>query len=271
VTKRLFDTHTHINSDDYTGEQRSALIARIEASDVAYAVDIAFDLPSARQAVRDAQENPWCYAAVGIHPHDAETLTDEALEALRKLAWESKKPGGENAVVAIGEIGLDFYRDLSPRDVQREAFRRQIRLAKELGLPVTIHDRDSAGETVEILKDEGLLHPGAAQRVLLHCFSGSAEQALEYIGLGALISIAGPVTYKNNKKTVRVAEQVPIEHLVIETDAPYLTPEPFRGRPNESPYVEYVARKIAELKGVPYEEVARATCENAKRFFGIST
>ncbi|MDR1815061.1 MAG: TatD family hydrolase [Clostridiales Family XIII bacterium] len=268
ATKLLFDSHAHINSDDYSASERAALMDRIEASPVAYVLDVGYDLPSARQAVADAEARPWCYAAVGVHPHDAQTLTPDALAELRCLATTYEK------VVAIGEIGLDFYRDLSPRDVQRDAFRRQIALALELGLPVTIHDRDSAGETVAILQEEGALGSSDGRRppgtkVLLHCFSGSAEQALEYIGLGATISVAGPVTYKNNKKTVRVAEQVPLASLVIETDAPYLTPEPLRGRPNESPNVELVARKIAELRGVPYEEVARVTCENARRFFGV--
>jgi TatD DNase family protein len=213
---------------------------------------------------------------VGVHPHDAEGIGDADIAELRRLAQDP-------VVKAIGEIGLDYYRDLSPRDTQRDVFRRQIALALELGMPISIHDRESGGEALQILKEEGafsearrarfLPNPETGTpdaRVLLHCFAGSAEQAAECVALGATISIAGPVTYKNNKKTVRVAEEVPLAHLVVETDAPYLTPEPFRGQPNESPNVEHVARKIAEIRGAAYEEVARATCENAKRFFGIS-
>jgi TatD DNase family protein len=247
----------------------------IEASAVAYVLDVGFDMQSSRVAVADAAARPWCFAAVGVHPHDAEGLTDADLDELRRLA---ASPG----VKAIGEIGLDYYRDLSPRDAQKDAFRRQIRLALELGMPISIHDRDSGGETLEILEDEGAfsdarkgLFPAnpetgiADARVLLHCFSGSAEQAAALVDLGATISIAGPVTYKNNKKTVRVAETVPLAHLLIETDAPYLTPEPLRGTPNHSANVEYTARKIAEIRGISYEEVARATCGNAKRFLNI--
>lgn len=299
MKKILFDSHTHINAEGYTEEERTALKDRIEASAVAYVVDVGFDLPSSRIAARNALERAWCFAAVGVHPHDAQTLTDEGLAELRGLVGASGKADGTDGtddiggaagtgrtgasgVVAIGEIGLDYYRDLSPRDVQQEAFRRQIRLALEVCAPITIHDRDSAGDTIRILKEEGAFSEARRAafpanpmtgvpdaRVLLHCFSGSAEQALDYIKLGCTISIAGPVTYKNNKKTVLAAEEIPLAHMLIETDAPYLTPEPLRGTPNESPNVEYVCRKIADLRGVPYEEIADATRENALRFFGI--
>jgi len=232
---------------------------RVEDSAVSYVVDVGFDIGSSRQAIADAAAREWCYAAVGMHPHDAKYLTDDSLETLKELA-------GAQKVVAYGEIGLDFYRDYSPRDKQRDAFITQLRLAFETGLPIIIHDRESAGETIRILKEEGAF---SKARVLLHCFSGSAEQAIEYIGLGATISIAGPVTYKSNKKTVRVVAEAPLEHLLIETDTPFLTPEPMRGQRNEPVNVEYVARKIAEIKGISYEEVAEATLINAKRFYGI--
>jgi len=273
--KLLFDSHAHIDYEDYTPDARARLKESVEASPVAYVVDVGFNIESSRQAIADAAERPWCYAAVGIHPHDASGFKDEDLNTLRELAGAPK-------VVAFGEIGLDFYRDYSPRDKQRDAYRKQLRLALETGLPIIIHDRESAGETIEILKEEGVfseerkaafpLNPETGKpdaRLLLHCFSGSAEQALEYVGLGCTISIAGPVTYKNNKKTVRVAAEVPLAHLLIETDAPFLTPEPLRGQRNEPANVEYVARKVAELRGLSYEEVAAATLANAKRFFGI--
>ena len=275
MKKLLFDSHAHINYERYSGRERAELMERVEASPVAYVLDVAFDLKSSRRAISDANAKPWCYAAVGVHPHDAKTLTEDSFKALNELIKAPK-------VIALGEIGLDYYRDLSPRDVQRGAFRKQLRLALDTGMPIIIHDRDSGGETLKILEEEGAFSderraafppnpetgtPDA--RVLLHCFSGSAEQAIEYIRLGCTISIAGPVTYKNNKKTVRVAEDIPLAHMLIETDSPYLTPEPFRGKPNEPAYVEYVARKIAELRGLSYEEIANATLENAKRFFGI--
>lgn len=274
----LFDSHTHINNENYTDEQRAALISEIAASDVSYAMDIGFDLASSVQAVKDAAENDWCYAVVGFHPHDAKNLDDMTLELIRGLAKKDK-------VQAIGEIGLDYYYDHSERDVQRYWFRRQIQLANELNLPIVIHTREADQDTMDILKEEGAFSaerqswfpkrkgPDGAllpdSRVLLHCFSSSKELAKQYVKLGATLSICGPVTFKNNRKTREVVEEIPIEFLLVETDAPYLTPEPFRGRPNKAPYVEYTARKVAEIKGISYEETARITCENAKSFFDI--
>ncbi len=274
----LFDSHTHINNENYTDEQRAALIAEIAASDVSYAMDIGFDLASSVQAVKDAAENPWCYAVVGFHPHDAKNLDDMTLELIRGLAKKDK-------VQAIGEIGLDYYYDHSERDVQRYWFRRQIQLANELKMPIVIHTREADQDTMDILKEEGAFSaerqnwfpkrkgPDGAlladSRVLLHCFSSSKELAKQYVKLGATLSICGPVTFKNNRKTCQVVEEIPIEFLLVETDAPYLTPEPFRGRPNKAPYVEYTARKVAEIKGISYEETSRITCENAKHFFNI--
>lgn len=274
----LFDSHTHINNENYTDEQRKALIAEIEASPVSYAMDIGFDLASSVQAVKDARENDWCYAAVGFHPHDAKNMDDMTLELIRGLAKKDK-------VQAIGEIGLDYYYDRSERDVQQYWFRRQIQLANELKMPIVIHTREADEDTMTILKEEGAFaaerqgwfpqRKGPAgemlpdSRVLLHCFSSSKEMASQYVKLGATLSICGPVTFKNNRKTKEVVETIPIEFLLVETDAPYLTPEPFRGRPNKSPYVQYTAQKVAEIKGISYEEAARITCENAKLFFNI--
>ena len=275
MNKILFDSHAHINYEGYSDEERAAVMARVDSSPVGCVVDVGFDIESSRQAIADAAARPWCYAAAGVHPHDAKILTNEALDALRELLGEPK-------VVALGETGLDYYRDLSPRDEQRDAFRKQLRLALDAVVPVIIHDRESGGDVIRILKEEGAFSderkaafppnpetgtPDA--RVLLHCFSGSAEQAAEYIGLGCTISVAGPVTYKNNKKTIHVVSEIPLAHLLIETDAPYLTPEPLRGNPNEPVNVEYVARKVAEVRRVLYEDVAAATYANAKRFFGI--
>ena len=274
----LFDAHTHINSDNYNDEERAELAAKIEASDVAYVVDPGSNRKDCLQALKDAEVYTWCYAAVGYHPHDAKDLSEEGLTELKEWTKNEK-------VVAIGEIGLDYYYDLSDRDVQRYWFRRQIQLANELKMPIMIHSRDADHETMEILKEEGAfskerqsffpLRKGPDgemlpdSRVLLHCFSGSAELASQYVKLGATISICGPVTFKNNRKTVQVVEKIPIEFITVETDAPYLTPVPFRGKPNMAPYVEYTARKVAEIKGMEYENVARITCENAKRFYGI--
>ena len=314
--KILFDSHTHINNDGYSEEERAQLIAAIEDSEVAYVMDVGFDLPSSERAVSDAALLPWCYAAVGVHPHDTKTMTEEIYEKIRRLAGQPK-------VQAIGEIGLDFYYNHSDAEDQRYWFRRQIRLANELHMPIVIHAREADQETMDILKEEGAFseercgwfppRPGTGigrkagaqttqkasrageggqaeaceagraeacdctenccmekdARVLLHCFSGSRELAEQYVKLGATISIAGPVTYKNNRKTSEVVSAIPIDYLLVETDAPYLTPEPHRGKKNQSPYVAYTARRVALLKGISYEEAARRTLENAKRFYGI--
>ncbi|MDR0357657.1 MAG: TatD family hydrolase [Clostridiales Family XIII bacterium] len=271
----LFDSHAHINYDGYDDAELRNAIAAIEASDVGAAVDVGFDIKSSVAAVAHAAKYPWCYAAVGVHPHEAAKMDEDKFARLAEL---SRMAG----VVAIGEIGLDYYRNLSPKEDQHVWFRRQIRLGLERRLPIIIHDRDSEGDTMNILVEEGAF--GSERRaafpknpqtgresagILLHCFSGSAEQALECIEMGATISIAGPVTYKKNIKTALVAERTPLSHLLIETDAPYLAPEPFRGKPNISPYVYYTAKRIAELKGVDVAEVETATWVNARRFFRI--
>lgn len=269
-----FDSHTHINNEGYSEEERAELIKAIEESEVDTVVDIGFDVSSSRLAAEHAKTYSWCYAAAGCHPHDAETMTEEKLEEIREIAKSEK-------VVAIGEIGLDFHYDLSPRDIQREWFRRQIRLALELKMPIVIHAREADREVMDILLEEGAFSEERKScfparkdgtgdaRVLLHCFSGSAEFAMEYVRLGATISVAGPVTYKNNKKTVAVVQTVPLDYLLAETDAPYLTPVPLRGRPNMSPYIEHTVRRICLIKGISEEEAAAATKANAQRFFGI--
>jgi len=269
MDKILFDSHTHLNNDDYTLEEREALVLEIEASPVKYVCDIGFDMPSSRLAVEHAKAYEFCYAAVGVHPHDTKTMTEDDLEEIRDLAKNDK-------VVAIGEIGLDFHYDLSPRDDQRFWFRKQIRLANELAMPIVIHSREADREVMDILIEEGAFSEerkaafkDGTPHVDIHCFSGSAEFAKEYLKLGAVLGVDGPLTYKNNRKTVEVVETVPIESLLIETDSPYLTPVPFRGKRNKSPYVEYVARKIAELKDMDYEEVAEITLNNALKFYRI--
>lgn len=293
----LFDSHAHINEASYSPEERAELIKTIEASDVDYVADIGYDLASSKLAVEHAAKYPWCYAVVGCHPHDARSMDDMELAMYKGLARKKK-------VVAIGEIGLDFHYDHSPRDIQREWFRRQIRLANQLKMPIVIHSREADQETMDILKEEGAFseerkswfpkrpdpsgytlkksdaakkapddsadHMADDARVLIHCFSGSAELAAQYVKLGATISVAGPVTYKNNRKTVAVVAEVPMDFLLVETDSPYLSPEPLRGRRNMSPNVKYTAQKVAEIKDMTLEEVAAKTKENAMRFYGIT-
>lgn len=293
----LFDSHAHINEASYSPEERAELIKTIEASDVDYVADIGYDLASSKLAVEHAARYPWCYAVVGCHPHDARSMDDMELAMYKGLARKKK-------VVAIGEIGLDFHYDHSPRDIQREWFRRQIRMANQLKMPIVIHSREADQETMDILKEEGAFseerkswfpkrpdpsgytlkkseaakkasddpadHMADDARVLIHCFSGSAELAAQYVKLGATISVAGPVTYKNNRKTVAVVAEVPMDFLLVETDSPYLSPEPLRGRRNMSPNVKYTAQKVAEIKDLTLEEVAAKTKENAMRFYGIT-
>lgn len=274
----LFDSHTHLNNENLREEERAILAEKIETSDVSYVMDVGFNLESSSVAVKHAGKYPWCYAAVGCHPHDTKDMDDIQLALIKGLAKKDK-------VMAIGEIGLDFHYDFSERDVQEVWFRKQIQLANELMMPIIIHSREADELVMTILREEGAfskertswfpMRTGAEgeklpdARVLLHCFSGSRELGEQYIKLGATLSIAGPVTYKNARKTVEVVEQIPIEFLLVETDAPYLTPEPFRGKPNMTPYVEYTAKKVAEIKNMAYEDVAKITCENAKRFFQI--
>ena len=217
----FFDSHAHLNNE-MSDEARAAMVRAIEDSELDYVMDIGFDLPSSKLAVDHAVKYPWCYAAVGCHPHDTDSMDDMQLALIKGLAKKKK-------VMAIGEIGLDFHYDHSPRDVQREWFRRQIRLANELKMPIAIHSREADQEVLDILKEEGAFsderkswfperpdttgyvskQPGTCKdaRVLLHCFSGSAELGSQYVKLGATISIAGPVTYKNNRKTVGFPRQ----------------------------------------------------------------
>ena len=276
----LFDAQAHINQDTFTDEERAEIIREAEQSQLlSYVLDAGFDLPSSKQAVKDAEENPWIYAAVGVHPHDTDSMTEEILGEIEKLAAHPK-------AVAIGEIGLDFHYDFSDRENQRKWFRRQIQLANSLKMPIMIHTREADEETFNILCEEGAFSeerktwfpkrkgpdgtPESHAAVLLHCYSGSAELAKEYVKKGATISICGPVTYKNNKKTVRVVEEIPLCYLTAETDSPYLTPEPLRGKKNRPWYVEHTVRRIADIKGITFEEAAETTCENALIFFGIT-
>ncbi len=253
----LFDSHAHLDGERFDND-RDLVINRAKANGIGYIMNPGADFESSVRAVELAQKYDMIYAAVGVHPHDASSLDDSLLMMIEAL---SKKP----KVQAIGEIGLDFHYDYSPRDVQRKWFIEQLRLAKRLNMPVIIHDREANQETFDTLRKEHTFETG----VLMHCYSGSGELAKEYVKLGGYISIAGPVTYKNSRKLIEVIETVPLERLMIETDSPYLTPEPFRGKRNESLYVKYVCEKIAQIKGLSIEEIAEATTHNAKTYFKI--
>lgn len=253
----LIDTHVHLMDKKFS-QDLPQVLANAKEAGLAYMINVGYDLASSRMAVEMAQTEPSLYAVVGVHPHDAKFCTPEALSELEQLAREPK-------VVAIGETGLDYYRNLSPKEVQQEAFREQIRLAHKLNKPIVIHDRDAHGDVMQILKEEKVSAIGG----VLHCYSGSWEMAREAMKMGLYISLAGPVTFKNARRLQDIAKLMPLDYLLIETDCPYLTPEPYRGKRNEPAYVVRVAEMIASVKRIPVEEIARATTANAKRLFGI--
>lgn len=253
----FFDTHAHLDDEKYD-QDREEMLKRAKNNGIAYICNIGYDLPSSQRSVQLAQKYDFIYAAVGIHPQDAETVNDSTWEEIKKLAQEPK-------VVAIGEIGLDYYRDLSPREIQRKVFQEQIILAKQLNKPIVVHDREAHGEVMEILTKEKLPEAGG----ILHCFSGSWEMAQACINMGFYISIAGPVTFNNAKKLKEIVPKLPLERLLIETDSPYLTPEPHRGKRNESTYVVHVAEQIAQLRGMDVEELGNVTTANAKKIYQI--
>ncbi|CAG9614393.1 D-aminoacyl-tRNA deacylase [Bacillus rhizoplanae] len=253
----LFDTHSHLNAEQFE-EDLQEVITRMKEAGVSYTVVVGFDEVTIKKAIELAETYDFIYAAVGWHPVDAIDMTEEHLKWLEELANHPK-------VVALGEMGLDYHWDKSPEDVQKEVFRKQIRLARKVKLPIIIHNRDATQDIVDILKEENASEVGG----IMHCFSGSVEVAKQCIDMNFLISLGGPVTFKNAKKPKEVAMEISMEQLLIETDCPYLTPHPFRGKRNEPSYVKLVAEEIAKLKGLSYEEVAVKTTENAKRLFGI--
>ena len=254
----LIDSHSHIYGEEYA-QDLVPMLDRAREAGVGTIMAVGADLGSSREACRLAEAYDHIYCSVGIHPHDADGVTEQCYQAVRDLALSCRK------VVAIGEIGLDFYRDRSSREAQEEVFRRFIRLARELSLPIIIHDRDAHDRIVAIMKEERAGEAGG----VLHCFSGDLEMARECIEMGFQISIPGTLTYPSNEALREVVRGVKIEHLLIETDAPYLTPVPHRGKRNEPAFVRLVAEKIAELKGLSPEDVGRITSFNARRLFGI--
>ncbi|MCG3086693.1 TatD family hydrolase [Sporosarcina cyprini] len=254
----FIDTHVHLNADQYE-EDLEAVIQRALDANVTKMVVIGFDRKTIEKAMELTEAYPFIYAVVGWHPVDAIDCTEEDLQWIESLAKHPK-------VVGIGEIGLDYHWDKSPKDVQQELFRKQIHLAKKVELPIIIHNRDATADVVQILKEEGAHEVGG----IMHCFSGSVETARECIDMNFMISLGGPVTFKNAKTPKQVATEIPLEHLLIETDAPYLAPHPNRGKRNEPAYVTLVAEEIAHLKNMPVEEVAEATTRNALKLFNIS-
>ncbi len=258
------DSHAHIDGEEFDAD-RDEVVARARAAGVRAILNVGTGDPHGgglERAVEVAERYDGVYAAVGVHPHDARLFDDRAEQRLNGLVKRSPR------VIAWGEIGLDYYYDHSPREVQRAVFVRQLRLAREAVLPVVIHSREADDETVEILRDEWT---GAARGGIMHCFGGSARVAESVLELGFVISFAGNVTFKKAEPLREVARLVPLERLLIETDCPFLTPVPFRGRRNEPAYVVETARFLAELRGISPEELGRLTSDNFTRFFGLES
>ncbi len=254
----LVDTHTHIQMRQFAAD-RASVISSALAEGITRMIVPGIDVATSRDAIALAQAHPGqIFAAVGTHPHDASTLTPEALNAEREL---SARP----EIVAIGEIGLDYYRNLSPRDVQREALVAQFALARERALPVILHNRESHEDMVALLRAHG-----QGLRGVFHCFIGDRKMAQDALDLGFYLSFAGPLTYPKNDELRAVAAWAPLDRILVETDSPYLTPPPFRGKRNEPRHVALVARGLAEARGQPFEEVAAATTANAHALFGLT-
>lgn len=253
---KIFDTHAHYDTDVFD-EDRNKVIEDLKKNGVIGVLNCGSDLYGARKSVELSKEYDMFYAAVGIHPESAENLTEDTLKEIRELANNSK-------VKAIGEIGLDYYWEENPnREIQKDAFRKQMNLAEELQLPVVIHDRDAHKDTLEIIKE----FPNVIG--VIHCFSGSVEFAKECIKLGYYIGFTGVLTFKNAKKLVEVCKEIPLDRILVETDCPYMTPVPFRGKRNQSNYIEYIIDKISEIRGISEKEINNILLKNTKELFKI--
>jgi len=252
----LFDSHAHLHDEKFDAD-REQVIKRALENNVTGILTVGTCMTTSARAVALAEQYEGIYAAVGIHPHDAQGITEADYAQLATWSEHDK-------VVAIGEIGLDYYYDLAPKDTQRAVLVRQIHLAREMNKPFIIHDRDAHRDIMDVIKSEAQGLSG-----VFHCFSGSLEMAKEVIKLGFYISIAGPVTFKNAAKLPEIVASIPLERLLVETDCPYLTPHPFRGKRNEPAYVSIVAEKIASLRGIERSALAESTTANVKRLFKI--
>lgn len=253
----LTDTHTHIDNSSFD-KDRDEVIRRALEQGVTRIVNVGFNRETIPTTLRLAEQYEMIYAVVGWHPQDAKDMLADDLDWIEELCRREK-------VVAIGEIGLDYYWDTSPKDVQQKVFREQIRLARKLGLPIVIHNRDAHQDVISILKEERAAEVGG----IMHCFSGSWETAKQCLDMNFHISFGGPVTFKNAKQPKEVLAQVPLDRLLLETDAPYLTPHPYRGKRNETGYVRLVAEAAAEIRGMTLAEIAEITTNNAVRLLGL--
>ena len=254
----MIDSHVHLDDEAFNGD-REDIIKSLGENGIELVINNSSDLPSSERSVELANKYENIYAAIGVHPHEARTYDDEVEKRLIELSRDKK-------VLAIGEIGLDYYYDNSPRDVQKEVFKRQIELAAKLKKNIVIHSRDAAKDTFDILKEA---HEKYDFTALIHCFSQSVDMMREYLKMGDYIALGGAVTFKNAKTPKEVAKTVDLDRLLLETDCPYMTPVPYRGKRNEPKLVKFTCQYIADLRQMDASELEKITGENTKRFFGI--
>lgn len=250
-----FETHAHYDDKKFD-EDRNEILNSLKENNIKYVVNVGADMKSSYDSIKLSQEYDFMYASVGVHPHEARNMKEEDYKILEQWLQYDK-------VVALGEIGLDYYYDLSPREVQREVFKKQLKICENITKPVIIHSRDANQEVFDIIKESKV------RKGVIHAFSGSLEMALEYIKLGFFIGVGGVLTFKNANKLVNVVENIPLEHILIETDSPYLSPVPVRGTRNNSQNLKYIVEKISEIKHIERENVEKITLETAKMFFCI--
>ncbi len=253
----IFETHAHYD-DNAFDEDRDELLAQMPQNNIEYIVNVGASLKSTAKSIELSKKYPYIYAAAGVHPSDTDELNEKSFEWLVEQCKYEK-------VVAVGEIGLDYYWDEPDRKIQKKWFERQLDLAIEINKPVIIHSRDAAKDTYDILVKKNAAQTGG----VIHCYSYSADMAIEYIKMGFYIGVGGVVTFKNGKKLKETVEAIPLEKIVLETDCPYLAPEPNRGKRNSSLNLSYIAREIANIKNLEYEEVIEATSNNAKRLYKL--
>ena len=253
----IFDTHAHYDDEDFDAD-RYELLESMKEHGVGTIVNIGANMRSCKSTLALAEKYPFMYGALGVHPSDCGDMTEEDIQWIKANAANEK-------IVAIGEIGLDYYWDNVERDVQKKWFVRQLEIAKETGLPVVIHSRDAAQDTLEIMKSEHKDTTGG----VIHCFSYGVEMAREYLNMDYYIGVGGVLTFKNGKKLKEVVEYAPMDKLVLETDCPYLAPVPYRGKRNSSRYLTHVVEAMAEIKGMSIEEVIRVTVENARKLYRL--
>ncbi len=257
----IFESHAHYDNPQFY-KDREAIFKEFPKENIQYIINIGADMNSSRQSIELAKRYPFVYTTVGVHPHEVAKMKEDDLEHLIHFAAFQK-------VVGIGEIGLDYHYDFAPRSVQKLWFREQLKIANDIGLPVVLHSREAAQDTYDLLKEANIHSDWEAERPkgVIHCYSGDVSMALDYCQQGYMIGVGGVVTFKNAKKLCDVVEAIPIERILVETDAPYLAPEPYRGRRNDSRYLKHIINKIGEIKGLSPEDVEEITYQNGKQLF----